>query len=85
MAAIEKTAGSGKTFYTPEVDAQIVALVAEKKTVKEIAALVGHSPASIQYRIGRVLTEKNLDEIKYRGQKPAVVEAAPVAKKSKKS
>ena len=66
MPALEKSV-SAKKFYTAVEDEAIVSMVKEKRTVKEIAQEVGHSMASIQYRINRVLTVQNLDEIKYRG------------------
>ena len=71
------TTKSQKNFYTPAQDQLIVTMRNESKTAKEIAAAVGHSEASVIYRITRVLAKhESFDTIKYRGQKPA---AAPEA------
>lgn len=78
MGLINRT--SAKQFYTPAQDATIVALANEGKSVAEISAVVGHSVASVQYRIGRVLSKvESLDAIKYRGQSVPVVASAEVA------
>ena len=58
---------SSKVFYTPEVDATIVELANEGKSAAEISKEVGHSVASVQYRIFRVLNKvDDLKAIKYR-------------------
>lgn len=76
MGLINKV--SGKKFYTPAQDAAIVALANEGKSVAEISAAVGHSVASIQYRINRVLSKvESLDQIEYRGQAAAPATDAP--------
>ena len=77
MALINIT--SSKKFYNRKVDEAIVALKAEGKTVEEIGAAVGHSPASVNYRISRVLAKNDsFDTIKYKGAKVA----AKAAKKA---
>jgi len=61
--------GSSKKFYTRKDDETIVALAKEGKSTKEIAAALGRSEASVQYRINRVLNAdgvKSLDDIKYK-------------------
>ena len=58
---------STKKFYTREQDEAIIALANEGKSVAEISTEVGHSVASIQYRIGRVLSKVNdLIAVKYK-------------------
>ncbi len=48
--------GSGtKVYYTHEDDEQIVKMSKAGKTSKEIAEKIGHSQASVTYRISRVL------------------------------
>jgi len=75
MALINLT--SAKNFYTRVQDEQIVKLRGEGKTIGEISAAVGHSEASIMYRITRVLGKVNkFEDIKYRG---SVKVAAPAA------
>ena len=64
------TTKAQKNFYTREQDEQIVALRNEGKTSKEIAAVVGHSEASVIYRITRKLSKvDSLDAVKYRAAK----------------
>ena len=64
------TTKATKNFYTVEQDAQIVTLRNEGKSAKEIATAVGHSPASVIYRITRKLSKvDSLDQIKYRAAK----------------
>jgi len=85
MALINVT--SKKNFYNRSQDEQVVALKKEGKTAQEIAAVVGHTPASIAYRINRVLSKNNnFDTIKYKGAAAiaAVAPAAPVAAKTAK-
>lgn len=68
MAILE--AGTSKKFYTRENDETILKLIKEEKSVDEISKAVDHSPASIQYRIQRVLRNpkyNSLDDIKYKG------------------
>ena len=70
------TTKSQKNFYTPAQDLTIVTMRNEGKTSKEIAAVVGHSEASVIYRITRKLAKvDNFADIKYRGQ----AAAAPAA------
>jgi len=58
---------STKSFYTKANDEQIIALKGEGKSNKEIAAAVGHSEASINYRIQRVLSKvDSFEKIKYK-------------------
>lgn len=78
MGLIKRT--SAKKFYTREQDEVIVAMANENKSVAEIAAVVGHSVASIQYRIGRKLSKvQSLDSIAYPGQAAVAVVEAPEA------
>ena len=66
--------GGSKKFYTRKDDEVIIAMSAEKKSATEIGKAVGHSEASVNYRISRVLngTDKDgkaidsLDQIKYK-------------------
>lgn len=58
---------STKKSYTRKEDETIIALRKQGKSIEEISLAVGHSPASIQYRIQRVLTKFNsFDDIKYK-------------------
>jgi len=63
------TSGSKKKFYTRAEDQQIIDLSTEGKSAKEISTVVGHSEASVNYRISRVLNKEgveSLDDIKYK-------------------
>ena len=63
------TKGSKKKFYTRKDDEVIIALSTEGKSAAEIGKAVGHSEASINYRITRVLNKpgvESLDDIKYK-------------------
>ena len=51
-----RTGNGTKVYYTRENDEQIVKLMEGGKTIKEIAKKIGHSPASVTYRISRVLS-----------------------------
>jgi len=81
MALINIT--SSKKMYTRVQDEQIIALKNEGKTVEEISAAVGHSPASVNYRISRVLAKHDkFDTIKYKGAAAAAAKVAvPASKK----
>ena len=71
--------GGSKKFYTRKDDETVIALAKEGKSTKEIAAALGRSEASVQYRINRVLNHpkvKTLDDIKYKGAGAAAVEVA---------
>ena len=58
---------STKSFYTQADDELIIKMKGEKKSNKEISAAVGHSEASINYRIQRVLSKHDdFSEIKYK-------------------
>ena len=58
---------TSKQFYTRAQDEQIVALKEEGKSTKEISTAVGHSEASILYRIQRKLSKvDSFDEISYK-------------------
>ena len=73
MALLDST--SSKKFYDQKTDQLIVKLRKEGKSVEDISKACGHSEASVQYRIQRVLTKVNdFAEIKYKGA------AKPVAK-----
>ena len=66
MALLNSVSG-GKHFYDRATDETIVKMKNEGKSSKEISAVVGHSEASIMYRLTRVLAGKDsFDEIKYR-------------------
>jgi len=82
MALINLT--TAKNFYTRKQDEAIVKLRNEGKTVSEISEAVGHSEASVMYRVTRVLGKVNkFEDIKYRGAAKvapaAAVAAAPKA------
>lgn len=58
--------GSTKQFYTREDDETIVRMKKAGNTAKEIAEAVGHSEASIRYRMLRVLAFlRNFKEYDY--------------------
>lgn len=79
IMALLETSG-GKAFYTREQDELIVKMKKEGKSNEEIGKAVGHSEASINYRIQRVLRKHDsFDQIKYRGQ------SAPAAQPAKGS
>ena len=68
--ALITSVGTIKKMYTRKDDELIVKLNGEKKTVAEIAEATGRSPASIQYRIGRVLSKaESFDDISYTRKK----------------
>lgn len=79
MALLETT--GSKKFYTRKQDETIIAMRKQGKSVEEVATAIGHSPASVQYRIQRVLTKHDsFDTIDYKGGTPAAApEAAPKA------
>jgi len=63
------TSGKSKKFYTRKEDETIIAMSKEGKNAKEIGAKIGHTEASVNYRITRVLNKegvKSLDDIKYK-------------------
>ena len=69
--------GGSKKFYTRQDDESIIRLAKEGKSTKEIAAELGRSEASIQYRVNRKLNlpdVKSLDDIVYKGQASVAVE-----------
>lgn len=82
MALLDTT--SSKKFYTRKQDETVISMRKQGKSVDEISAAIGHSPASVQYRIQRVLSKVNsFDDIEYKGAKVetpvAAAEAAPEA------
>lgn len=84
MALLETS--SSKSSYTRAQDETIIKMRKEGKSIEEISAAVKHSPASIQYRIQRVLTKHDsFDTIKYKGAAAAVVAAPAEAKGKAKS
>ena len=63
------TRGGSKKFYTRKDDEAIIALAKEGKSAAEIGKAIGHSEASVNYRISRVLNKegvKTLDDVKYK-------------------
>jgi len=78
MSLIKST--SAKKFYTRAQDETIIAMKAEGASNKQVAAAVGHSEASVSYRIQRVLSQPDLtslDQINYRGAGAVAVTEAP--------
>lgn len=70
---------SGKKLYTRKDDEAIVKGLKEGKSVETIAAEIDRTPASLQYRIQRVLRNpkfNSLDDIQYKGQVAKKVEPA---------
>jgi len=62
--------GGSKKFYTRKDDETIITLAKEGKSAAEIGKAIGHSEASVNYRITRVLNKdgvKSLDDVKYKG------------------
>ena len=64
------TTTTSKKFYTRAQDEAIIKALSEKKNIAAISEIVGHSEASVGYRIQRVLKNpkyNSLDDIDYRG------------------
>lgn len=67
MPIVELT--SAKRSYTRKDDEAIVKMLSEKHSVEDIATKIDRTPASVQYRIHRVLRNpkyNTLDDIKYK-------------------
>lgn len=84
MPIVDST--STKKAYTRKDDEAIVKGLEAKSSVEDIAKNINRTPASVQYRIQRVLRNKKyntLDDIQYKGQPAAAATPAPEKEKKK--